>query len=102
MDGRLVKPMHSEATFAVSSVLRTGLYLDVPVLVVADEGDGWVIGLWPDRERPKRSHGKPRPFTFTKGEWWRFWGEQVKPAEDFEYEAPAFPLHLEPKAEGDE
>lgn len=86
----------------VDRVLRAASYLGTPVLVVADTGDGYVTALWPDRVKPGRSHGREKPFTFNKGEWWRVWSGQVVVAE-FEFEPPAFPLLLAPKPKpGDE
>jgi hypothetical protein len=82
----------------VTTIVRAGAYLGVPILVVADEGDGWLLSLWPDKERPGRSHGALKPFTYRRGEWWRLWGEQVTHS-DHTYEMPPFPLRLEPKPE---
>lgn len=76
-------------------VLRVGRYLGTPVLVVQDDGDGFVVALYPDRLKPGRSHGKDKPFTFAKAEWWRLWAPQVEDA-DVDFEPPVFPLTLEP------
>ena len=92
--------LHREP-FTVGAVLRHGRYLGVPVLAVQDDGDGFLVSLWPDRLKPGRSHGKDKPFTFNKAEWWRVWGAQIVDAE-LEYEPPEFPLTLEPKPVPDE
>lgn len=78
---------------------RQADYLNVPVLVI-EEGDGWVLVLWPDKERPGRSHGQPKPYTYRKGEWWRVWSAQTIPC-DHPYESPPLPLVLEPKPSWD-
>jgi hypothetical protein len=90
--------LHKES-FTVDGVLTAGRYCGTPVLVVRDEGDGYVIALWPDRKDPGRSHRKPKPFTFAKGEWWRIPRDQIDT--DVDFLSPTFPLTLEPKPVSD-
>jgi hypothetical protein len=72
-------------------------YLGVPVLIVEDHHNGWVTALWPDKENPGRSHKKPKPFTYRKLEWWKFWKDQLKTDGAAEVEFPSFPVQLAPK-----
>lgn len=74
-------------------------YLGVPVLIVEDHGDGWVTALWPDKENPGRSHKKPKPFTYRKLEWWKFWKEQLETTGAADVELPGFHFTLAPKPE---
>jgi hypothetical protein len=91
---RTFRPRFTEP-FQVEGVIRPGRYTNVPVLVVKDCGHGFLVGLWPDKLNPGRSHGKQRPFTYQKGEWWVLWSGQIHES-DHEFVAPSFPLVLQP------
>lgn len=60
-----------------------GTYLGIPVLIVEDLGDGWVICVCPDQENPKKRRGKTLPFTYNKGEAYKHWSEQITVTHQF-------------------
>lgn len=83
-DGASTPPIKSPRAQAAPHPEGIGIayYLGTPILVTLDYSNGWVEGVFPDRENPGRAHKRQKPYTYTgRGpDAWRgrFWRAQVR------------------------